>query len=397
MAQRNANGELIDPNDQYPLDPATSRNALANGVSDTGRQGITDPSFSGGEQWAPAGATPTTAGTTGPSPYNPATGQTANLGSAGPTFTNTSTVPQGVTGAAGSFQAGAPNDPSSPTAMIDALYKQYGISDGGRGSGFADRAYWLEHPSEIANGRLGADLAGTGSDQPTGTPGSGPWQNSGKNALAGAGPAGGVAGVPSAPSVPSAPAAVSMPATDPAVSQFNQQMRDMLMKQLGDLGAPETADSADIQPAISAFNNQSTRDQQAERDQLAERFYASGGGTNSGAFNTAVQQGAETAAGNRANFVGSTVQQANTARRAQLTTLLNTAVTAGDTQSAQEIQKQIAQIDANLRQQGITNQNTQFNQSLSQQDQQYYDALDKQYADLAAQQNRDALIYGLNG
>lgn len=69
---------------------------------------------------------------------------------------------------------------NDPTSMIDSLYKQYGVADGGRGSGFADRAYWLEHPSEIQNGRLGADLAGTGTDQPTGTPGTGPWQNSGK-------------------------------------------------------------------------------------------------------------------------------------------------------------------------------------------------------------------------
>lgn len=74
------------------------------------------------------------------------------------------------------------NNSNDPGSIIDALYKQYGIGDGGNGSGFADRAYWLAHPSEILNGRLAADLAGTGSDQPTGTPGSGPWQNSGRNA-----------------------------------------------------------------------------------------------------------------------------------------------------------------------------------------------------------------------
>lgn len=72
-------------------------------------------------------------------------------------------------------------DPNNPASVIDALYKQYNITDGGRGSGFADRAYWLEHPSEILNGRLAKDLAGTGPDQPTGTPGSGPWSNSGKS------------------------------------------------------------------------------------------------------------------------------------------------------------------------------------------------------------------------
>jgi hypothetical protein len=66
--------------------------------------------------------------------------------------------------------------------MIDALYSQYGLKDYGRGSGFADRAYWLEHPDQVTNGRLGRDIAGTGTDQPTGTPGYGPWVNSGMNA-----------------------------------------------------------------------------------------------------------------------------------------------------------------------------------------------------------------------
>lgn len=68
-----------------------------------------------------------------------------------------------------------------PTSIIDQLYQQYGLQDSGRGSGFADRAYWLEHPSEILNGRLAQDLAGSGPDQPTGTPGVGPWQKSGQN------------------------------------------------------------------------------------------------------------------------------------------------------------------------------------------------------------------------
>src|SRR5262252_4344329 len=71
---------------------------------------------------------------------------------------------------------------TDPATRIDALYKQAGITDGGRGSGFADRAYWLEHPDQIMNGRLAADLAGTGSDQPTGTPGYVAWLNSGRKA-----------------------------------------------------------------------------------------------------------------------------------------------------------------------------------------------------------------------
>jgi hypothetical protein len=76
----------------------------------------------------------------------------------------------------------ASNSPTDIGSQIDALYKTAGITDAGRGSGFADKAYWAEHPSEVLNGRLARDLAGTGTDQPTGTPGRGPWLNSGRNA-----------------------------------------------------------------------------------------------------------------------------------------------------------------------------------------------------------------------
>ena len=76
----------------------------------------------------------------------------------------------------------APGGADDIGSQIDALYKSAGISDAGRGGGFADKAYWSEHPSEVRNGRLAADLAGTGTDQPTGTPGRGPWLNSGRNA-----------------------------------------------------------------------------------------------------------------------------------------------------------------------------------------------------------------------
>lgn len=78
--------------------------------------------------------------------------------------------------------ATTPPSGGDAAALWDAIASKAGIKDAGDGSGFADRAYWVAHPSEILNGRYAADVAGTGSDQPTGTPGQGPWQNSGKNA-----------------------------------------------------------------------------------------------------------------------------------------------------------------------------------------------------------------------
>lgn len=124
--------------------------AAATPAATTPKQGITDPAIPS----TTPGASQTPAASSGPS--NSPSGDVG-------------TPSGGLTSA-------------DPATRIDALYKQYGLSDAGRGSGFADRAYWLEHPSEILNGRLANDLAGTGSDQPTGTPGRGPWLNSGRNA-----------------------------------------------------------------------------------------------------------------------------------------------------------------------------------------------------------------------
>jgi hypothetical protein len=80
---------------------------------------------------------------------------------------------------------------ASPSGMPDgidprlaALYQKAGMTPGGEGSGFADWKYWQDKASQSGNwdyflSRLGADLAGTGTDQPTGTPGQGAWSGSG--------------------------------------------------------------------------------------------------------------------------------------------------------------------------------------------------------------------------
>lgn len=184
--------------------------------------------------------------------------------------------------------------------------------------------------------------------------------------------------------------------TSPYGSGFNTQIRDMLLKQLQGLGDPTTADSPDVQPAIAAFNAQSQRDQQGNRDTLAERFYAGGGhGLDSGGFNTAVQQGLEAGAADRANFTGTTVVNASNAKRQQLQQMLTTATNAGLTDQAQQIQQQLNAMDASLKQQGLRQQDTQFTKQLGQQDSQYYDALAQQYAAMIAQQNRDTLLAGL--
>ncbi len=206
---------------------------------------------------------------------------------------------------------------------------------------------------------------------------------------------------PTAPlAMPTTPAATPESAAQNPQTDFNQQMRNLLMSQLQGLSTPTSADSPDIAPAISAYNVQSQRDQQAERDAIAERFYASGeggGDLKSGGFDTAVTRGREEAAGKRANFTGSMVWQAANAKRTQLQQMLQTATSAGLTDQAQRIQQQIAQIDADLRRQGLTQQNSQFTAQLGQQDRQFNDRLGYDYTDLTSRMNRDALLAAMNG
>jgi len=71
--------------------------------------------------------------------------------------------------------------PSGIDPQLAAIYQKSGVNPADRGSGFADWQYWQDKgPSQYA--RLTQDLAGTGNDQPTGTPGQGVWQQSGRNA-----------------------------------------------------------------------------------------------------------------------------------------------------------------------------------------------------------------------
>jgi len=62
------------------------------------------------------------------------------------------------------------------------IYQDAGQDPAGRGTGFADWQYWQGvGPSQYD--RLAKDIAGTGTDQTTGTPwGAGAWQNSGRGA-----------------------------------------------------------------------------------------------------------------------------------------------------------------------------------------------------------------------
>src|SRR5262245_9176358 len=110
-----------------------------------------------------------------------------------------------------------------------------------------------------------------------------------------------------------------------------------------------------------------------------------GNASQSGGFNTGVQQLLEGASANKANFSGNLLWNAGQSKRQQLGNMLNLALGAGQSDVANQIQSQIASIDAQLKAKGLSQQNSQFN-----------DQLGFNYAQLQAQLNRAAFLAAMS-
>lgn len=354
--------------------PAASRDALTGGI-----QGVTDPttqSPSPVQSNQPGSGIPWNPGEDHPSANPPGYSWDANMANFVP---DAPTPAQTVTGPA----AGGGND-----ALLKQI-SQWAAMPGADPSLANDPNYWVG----AINSRGGLNAGNTQYWQNASVGPSAFFNNPNRES--------GAAATPTPASAPApAPAAQASVAPNSGTSAYNEQMRQILLSQIQGLKAPTTAEDPDVAPAIGAFNTQSQRDQATNRDALAERYYAqgdNGSALNSGGFNTSVQQGLEKSAGDRANFTGSTILAVAQQKRSQLQQMLTTATNAGLTDAAQQIQAKIAEIDANLRQQGISNQASQFTQSQAQQNSQFGDSLGLNYAQLIAQENRDALLAGLGG
>ena len=160
---------------------------------------------------------------------------------------------------------------------------------------------------------------------------------------------------PVAQATPQAPAAPGVPGTPTNITDaYNQAMLAQLTKSRN----PSLSD-----PGLKAQSDAYSVGQQRARDQarasIAERF-AANGIADSGAMDQGIaglfQQQGENQGTFNANLVGNELQN-------QRTELLNYMQMAGSrltAQEAQALQAKLADIDAQLRQQGITNQNDQF-------------------------------------
>lgn len=158
-----------------------------------------------------------------------------------------------------------------------------------------------------------------------------------------------------------------------------QGLRDMLMKQMGDLSGPLDENSPGISGVLAGERIQSARGAQRSRGMLAEQMAQSGLGT-SGAANTGAAGIEQQRNEQDAQFTGQTLNAELNNRRQALNGLLTQALSLGDAESARTLQAQLHSLDSQQ-------QNSQFGRSLDQQGQQFNDSLGYNYS---------ALMSGLN-
>jgi hypothetical protein len=176
---------------------------------------------------------------------------------------------------------------------------------------------------------------------------------------------------------------------DPNSDPIVKAQRDAILKLIANGDQP--VDVA-TDPVLSAQQSQYTQARRTgalqDRQALAERSAAEGlnsGGQGSGAFDAGVQSIGENAsrdiAGNQANLAANEL----TARRAQFSQALQLADAIGARSESAQLQRQLAQIDAELRKYGLDQQQDQFQDQLS-----------FNYDQLIQELRRDAILRGLD-
>ncbi len=198
-----------------------------------------------------------------------------------------------------------------------------------------------------------------------------------------AGPATPESGWPGYGSTPAqGQADASDPNTNPLYGQFNTALRDRLTQLMDPNGL--SADAPEIRPSIDAYRLRSQRGLEQTREQLAGAAYARGD-LNSGSYATDQQRAAEEASMGQAAFTGQAVQAQQVQRAQSLQALLQTGATMLTARDQQNLQRELAQLDAGLRQQGID-----FNYAqLGEQSRQFGSSQDFNYAQL----NQQADLY----
>lgn len=241
---------------------------------------------------------------------------------------------------------------------LQQIYTNAGQTPAGRGTGFADWQYWQGvGPSQY--GRLTNDIAGTGSDQPTGTPwGTGAWSNSGANAgAAGTGTQGSLSAFTVSPF---AAPQLSAPLSNPQ----GTQLYDTLMGIAG-----QSTNVSPNDPVIKAQSDAyAASTDRATKDYLAAAAEKGGPYGNTDAITRSMTEQAGQAEGAfTANAMASELQ----ARRQQIMQALSGAAGLLTSEQSMQLQSELGNLDAQLSawstQQNLAANESQFGRSLAEQ------------------------------
>lgn len=226
---------------------------------------------------------------------------------------------------------GAQGSGISPTDVVpgidprlSALYQKYNQTPGAKGSGLTDWQYWQNLAGTAGwgyvMGRLESDLAGNGPD-------------SAGNSSGGSNGGGGSTGT-----------TLSFTPATMASNPFLDQVRSQLMNLITADQQPIDPNSPQIAVPYNAAANVAQTSRDAEQKALAEQLYAQGQGSSSNELQQGIQQSYEREAQNLAGIKGDLISRVYQTQQQQLSQALGLAVQTGDTQSAQQLQMALANL-----------------------------------------------------
>ena len=157
---------------------------------------------------------------------------------------------------------------------------------------------------------------------------------------------------------------------------FNDAIRQQLMAIMGQSQNP--TDSPTYKNAVAAYDTQQQRNMERERNAIAERMGASGQG-NSGAMDSRIL-GAEQARGeSTANFAGQLAVRQLEQQRDEIMQALQMGANLMTEEQRIALTEKLGLINANLQQQGITNQQNQWTSEFGRDTQQYDDLINSSW------------------
>ena len=159
------------------------------------------------------------------------------------------------------------------------------------------------------------------------------------------------AGRPPTPA-PTLPGGIGTPGTPPARSPLQTAAQEALLRMLGQLGETPSLTDPTLQPASEAFRLAQERGIGRKRNAMAERMAAQGTAT-SGGLDTQVLGIESDAADQIGAHDAQLLLNEGMQRRDKLMQAVQLAEAAGEFEQSQNLQRELATLDASLRQQGL--------------------------------------------